>query len=761
MPNLPFRPPPGLSHHGRLPPQAPLPPPLPPQRSLEERLRRVPWFLLSALIHACALVVIALTAGKPATPAQDVVSYVFEVGLYPEQPSPAEAPKPPDPQEEEQPTPVVEQPPEAEPAPRREEIASPPPPPEAPRAPAETEAPRAKGTPVLEVPGGDAPSRDLFAARTPAARAEALRQGGGSPASERAVEAGLAWLARHQEADGQWADGDPQHKLAPGLTGLAVLAFLGKGHTHADTGPYSATVARGLRYLLSIQTPEGRFGEPYLVGGERNNRFLMYHQAIATMALSEAFAMSRDPALRDPVRRGVAFIERAQQDAGGWDYGDLRTGRNDTSVTGWQLMALKSAHASGIEVNWQTVFGLMRHFDTNTNSAAEVTYANRDPCAWRKGPGMAAVGLFAYLALGWPRDHPLLMRQADLLLANPPDWATMAKGDPRDVPSSLHTMYYWYYGTLALFQMGGQWWARWNPHLRDLLIAQQCSEGERRGSWDPPPCGFDAIGGRVYTTALNVLTLEVYYRYLPFYQGGAFDALDVLEKALRVRGADPVRRRALHLLGAFASQRAEDLLADALNDPDPGTRAVAQRLLVERKSERVVPTLLQQLESLNVLARMQAVAGLGAFGGKRFIPQLIQALRDPERAVRERAINALRKLTGESFGFLPDAAPAHREEAAAHWERWWRGEVAQPPPEGIRAKVLVVDEAAPDAVVLDAGSNNGVHRGLRFEVRRAGKTIAILQAEKVDPTLTLARIVERLGEPIREGDELRSLPDGP
>ncbi len=760
MPNLPFRPPPGVTPEPRVRLEVPREPPAGALSAIAESLRRLPWFLLSAAIHACLLVILALMVGKRVVPREEAAGYVFEVGIYAERPKPVEEPKPEPPKEEPKPTPP-EPLPKAEPEPQPPEIAPPAPRVETPPTPQPQppEPATAKATPVIEVPGGTGPKRDLFASRRPTARTEAVQHWGGTPGSERSVDAGLAWLSRHQEAEGHWNDGDPQLKLAPGLSGLALLAFLGKGHTHTDQGPHRETVGRALRYLLSLQSPEGRFGEPYLAAGERNNRYLMYHQGIVTMALAEAYAMTRDPDLREPTRRAVAFIQRAQQDAGGWDYGDVRTGRNDTSVTGWQLMALKSAHAAGIEVDWQALFGLMRHFDLNTSPAGEVIYANRDPGPWRRGPGMVAVGMFSYLALGWPRDCPLLTQQADILLKNLPDWAEMNRNDPRDVASCLHTMYYWYYGMLALFQMGGHWWTQWNAHLRDILVARQCVEGENKGSWDPPERGFDAAGGRTYTTAISVLSLEVYYRYLPFYRGGSFDALDILEKALQVRSSDATRRRALSLLVSFSTERAQDLLAGALDDPDPATRATAQRVLVEQKSERVVPHLERQLESLNALARMQAVSSLARFGGKRFVPQLTRALRDPEKVVRDRAIQSLRKLTGESFGYQADAPAENREEAVALWERWARGDIAQPPPEGLRGKLLVVDERSPDTVVLDIGSDKAVHRGQRFEVRRDGKVIAILLAEKVEPTLTMARVLERRGEPLREGDAAQSIPD--
>ena len=73
-------------------------------------------------------------------------------------------------------------------------------------------------------------------------------------------------------------------------------------------------------------------------------------------------------------------------------------------------------------------------------------------------------------------------------------------------------MYYWYYGTLAMFQMGGTHWRAWNKSMKSALVNHQRGSGDEKGSWDPIGAwGF--AGGRVYSTAINVLSLEIYYRY--------------------------------------------------------------------------------------------------------------------------------------------------------------------------------------------------------------------------------------------------------
>jgi hypothetical protein len=82
--------------------------------------------------------------------------------------------------------------------------------------------------------------------------------------------------------------------------------------------------------------------------------------------------------------------------------------------------------------------------------------------------------------------------------------------------------YYWYYATLAMFQMRGSGdgdasWTRWNTAMKAKLVTSQITTGAERGSWNPT-CIWGPYGGRIYSTTLACLSLEVYYRYLPIYQ---------------------------------------------------------------------------------------------------------------------------------------------------------------------------------------------------------------------------------------------------
>ena len=82
---------------------------------------------------------------------------------------------------------------------------------------------------------------------------------------------------------------------------------------------------------------------------------------------------------------------------------------------------------------------------------------------------------------------------------------------------AMYDEYYWYYGTLAMFQHDGEPWEEWNASLRDTLVGLQRTSGPQAGSWDPNG-KWAGIGGRLYSTALSTMSLEVYYRFLRIYQ---------------------------------------------------------------------------------------------------------------------------------------------------------------------------------------------------------------------------------------------------
>jgi hypothetical protein len=344
-----------------------------------------------------------------------------------------------------------------------------------------------------------------FATRRGPARGAAVRRHGGSAASEAAVERGLEWLARHQASDGSWRFdlSDCQCNggcSLPGTvtsttaaTGIALLPFLGAGSTHEE-GPHRETVTRGLYYLMSRSRPTARGGD--LSEGT------MYGHGVAALALAEALGMTGDRMLVPYVRDAVRFIETAQDlHGGGWRYLPGQAG--DTTVTAWQLAALKSASLAGVPVPSPTIDGVCRFLDRVQVRDGEA-YGYLGP---GDRPCTSAIGLLCRIYTSWPREAVVDRGLGRLAKAGP---------SPDDVYAN-------FYLSQALLLRGHPVWKRWNPRNRDQLVASQSRIGHESGSWsfvdaDTRP------GGRLGQTALAVLTLEVYYRILPIYGDAAAES---------------------------------------------------------------------------------------------------------------------------------------------------------------------------------------------------------------------------------------------
>ncbi len=338
-----------------------------------------------------------------------------------------------------------------------------------------------------------------FGSRRGDARLAAARRHGGTAASEAAVELGLAWLAAHQAVDGSWrcdlsgcrCDGGCRDAgtvaSTTASTAIALLPFLGAGHTHED-GVHQETVSRGIYYLASRlkETPHGSD----LCEGT------MYGQGLATLVFAEAFGMTGDELLREPLAGCIRFIETAQdQYSGGWRYLPGQPG--DLTVTAWQIAALKSAQLAGLTVPSPAIDGAARFLD-RVQSMGGAAYGYRSPSAKHS---TSAIGLLCRMYTGWkPGDEPL-DRGIERLASRPPD------------PDAIYENFYL---AQVLMQTGHPAWPRWNARLRDALVRSQARVGHETGSW-----AFadreTAAGGRLAHTSLALLVLEVYYRLLPIY----------------------------------------------------------------------------------------------------------------------------------------------------------------------------------------------------------------------------------------------------
>jgi hypothetical protein len=377
----------------------------------------------------------------------------------------------------------------------------------------------------------------MFGSRNGGGKKRALGKYGGSKGGESAVDAALRWFKKHQSPNGMWDVDkyptncqDPGNKCEPGTentgeegdvacSAYALLCFLGAGYDHRMPSKYKATVKKGIDWLVSVQKPDGLWGS-------RN-----YENAVATMAIAEAYAMSNDPALKDPAQKGVNIVLKNQlkDKVGGyglgWDYTAPNEVRQDASVTGWNVMALKSAAAGGISVGngmdgakqW-----LRRTWEATNPEWKKITdpylHESRFPYVWNpqnntvqidavgsKNHDMACVGALCAVFLG----H----KSGDMMLESLCNYV-MKHQVPQGYPCNT---YYMYYNTLAIFQAGGKRWDEWNNKVRDMLVnAQKKSNDCFDGSWDFKDTVFHGHPtGRLLSTAYCCLSLEVYYRYLP------------------------------------------------------------------------------------------------------------------------------------------------------------------------------------------------------------------------------------------------------
>lgn len=330
------------------------------------------------------------------------------------------------------------------------------------------------------------------------------RRFGGSAGSEKAVNKGLEYLARHQEKDGSWLT--PKRGKCVGVSGLALMAFLGAGHSTTAGDIYAETVRKAIKFIKESEK------DGYLVNTvDPVDTGQMYSHALGTLALVETYSMGMRTGLNSTIERAVDKILNAQTIVkeqsfkGGWRYnpGDMDS---DLSVTGWVTMALVSAQRAGFKVPDKalTRAGL---FVKRCSSSGGFAY---QPGA---GPNaaMTAAGSLCLQFCGYA-DEPSVQAGIQFIDNRLPVWG--ADGG----------FYYWYYATQVAFQKGGPVWERWNARMRDLLIEKQNLDG----SWDESSGNWDPEGGKIFTTAAAVLILEVYYRYLPIYREVEYRAAEPL-----------------------------------------------------------------------------------------------------------------------------------------------------------------------------------------------------------------------------------------
>lgn len=383
-----------------------------------------------------------------------------------------------------------------------------------------------------------------------------LASEGGSEATEAAILAALYWLTRHQHPDGNWSCAGFTEQCAKGtctnrhagpggdaglgmqgfdvgVTALTMLAFQGSNHTHRS-GQYSAFVAAQAKAVgwvleqqeLSPTAPESKRGT---FGEFDDTESGVYNHVYATLALTELMRMTDDPTLKTPVTEAIQWILRAQNPGFGWKYG-YQDASNDTSVTGIMAACLREvrplvesgAIALDLDRIDKSLAGASHWIDRVTSVGSGVTgyeapgdpgsaldvYGSTYPYAKLRLRSMTALGTWHRILSGQKRSDAV-KRGTHLLMNALPEWRL-----PRGKLKSTINMYYWFYGTNALYQYGGSNWKTWNAAMQPALLESQRQgdiAGDEDGSWDPVG-EWGPAGGRVCATALGALTLQVYYR---------------------------------------------------------------------------------------------------------------------------------------------------------------------------------------------------------------------------------------------------------
>lgn len=370
-------------------------------------------------------------------------------------------------------------------------------------------------------------------------RREAIAKGlyGLTPTTEQSVEAGLRWVENQQHPEGFWDGNDKGFagvpNCQPAYTGVAMLAMLGAGYD-GHTGKFRETIRRGIEFLSASQFYDGGFP---VTGGGDNSWIFAYLIGMGVWAINEAYAMTGDEALVGPAQRGIDYLVRVQTPAAGWRYGP-RYIQSDSSCTAWVLMTMKTANLAGLRVaqkafdgvdywyercqfditgeeeqpedmttDYDKEVGVKRYFKAFTGYLA---LSGKEDSALQQN-SMTPVGMVVRFFMGWQRSHPFLIGSANYLMDFLPQWR---KGLDGKGQALSWYFYFYYYGTLAMYQMGGRYWRAWNEKIKVMLPAnQRVDPPALAGSWDQDTATSN--GGRLFATCMAVMTLETYYRFSP------------------------------------------------------------------------------------------------------------------------------------------------------------------------------------------------------------------------------------------------------
>jgi hypothetical protein len=334
------------------------------------------------------------------------------------------------------------------------------------------------------------------------ARQQMMQKTGGKEKSELAVMKGLRWLKDHQNEDGSWSD-----QFKPAMTGFAILCFLGHGET-PESPEFGPTVKKGVDWLLARGNEfQGRMSLTKEGWGTGNDG--VYQHAIATYAMGEYYTMTKDERFAELLKLAVTHIVQGQAPDGGWNYRYSKEPNSDTSVSGWQIQALKAAHLTGLGIPGVDESLDKAMLDLKRVQGPKGGFGYRKP---EDRYSLTGVGVLC--TYFWKQDKDKTVKDGlEFMLENSDrEFPVKYKHEKAD-------LYAWYYNTQACLMYGGSAWTKWNRLFQDEIADAQSQDG----SW-PPVAGNSPGGGLqrepdgagpFYRTSLCILMLEVFYRYMP------------------------------------------------------------------------------------------------------------------------------------------------------------------------------------------------------------------------------------------------------
>ena len=307
-----------------------------------------------------------------------------------------------------------------------------------------------------------------------------------TPEAEKAIERGLQFLLKSQNADGSWSSDNGDY--AVGGTSLGLMAFMVKGH-FPGFGRYGKQLDRAKDYLLkrSKDSPSGAMGVK------------MYEIGLFTIAMSELWGMTKDPKdnqeIQVALERTVQIILRSQNPLGGWRYAPRPDAGQDTSVTAMVFVSLASAREAGVLIPGETI-------DRVTNYLRDQVWDEKTGGFGYQGKGYTiactAGGVYAAQLAG-NRDTEWVNAALNSLQNNPNVFSRKENG---------HYYYSHDYAMQAMVQAGDEHYAKWYPRIRDSLVQLQ----RPNGSWQ------EKEGDYPHKTPMSIIILGTPHRYIPVYQ---------------------------------------------------------------------------------------------------------------------------------------------------------------------------------------------------------------------------------------------------